>query len=137
LPKINTKLPGESGFSRLLYSYQWNAKKRGLSFELSIDEFRALTKGNCFYCNEPPSQVIYQAAPKSEKAKQQTAYVYSGIDRKVNSIGYTLDNTVPCCHRCNTAKWDVDVEPFLQWIEQVYVNRLLRKNETTDPVQAE
>ena len=30
----------------------------------------------------------------------------SGLDRKDPKIGYMLDNVVPCCNPCNTAKYD-------------------------------
>lgn len=37
------------------------------------------------------------------------AFVHSGIDRVDNSQGYTRENAVACCARCNTLKKAVTV----------------------------
>jgi hypothetical protein len=48
--------------------------------------------------------------------------LYSGIDRKDNNKGYTLENSVSCCTQCNTAKLNFTTEQFMDWIEKVYLN---------------
>jgi hypothetical protein len=35
-------------------------------------------------------------------------------------VGYTIENVVPCCKRCNQAKSDQSVVDFLAWIRRVY-----------------
>jgi hypothetical protein len=78
---------GESCLNSLYGRYKDSAKKRGLIFDLSKDIFKQLTKQDCFYCGKEPSQIVSQ---KGFYGK----YVYNGIDRVDNSLGYILDNVV-------------------------------------------
>ena len=47
-------------------------------------------------------------------------YIYNGIDRLDNSVGYTKENCVPCYKMCNYAKNKFTMEEFLIWINRVY-----------------
>lgn len=60
----------------------------------------------------PPSNVA--------RAKNGNDFIYSGIDRVDNSIGYTEGNVVPCCITCNKAKSKQTSEEFLKWVQRVY-----------------
>src|SRR5258706_2281534 len=77
LAKVNRKPFGESAFNNLYNEYKKNAKIRNLIFELSQEQFRKITKENCYYCNEEPLQ----------QRKLRTGYgwyTYNGIDRVDN-----------------------------------------------------
>jgi hypothetical protein len=104
---------GEASFNKLFCQYICGARNRKYSFELSKEEFRFLTKQNCFYCGTSPSQ---------EQKGDNGSYFYNGIDRIDSSKGYTMDNVVPCCGRCNEAKMEVPQQDFLEWIKCVYKN---------------
>ena len=43
-----------------------------------------------------------------------------GIDRVDNSLGYTLENSVSCCSKCNYMKKTLNVENFLLHIAKIY-----------------
>lgn len=60
-----------------------SAKTRGLTFELSFEQFSALVNSNCFYCGRAPR---------------------NGVDRVDNAKGYLPNNCVPSCHSCNVRK---------------------------------
>jgi hypothetical protein len=45
--------------------------------------------------------------------------VANGIDRVDNTKGYSVDNCVPCCRRCNVAKADMTPDQFLGWASLV------------------
>lgn len=108
------RLPeGEAAFNDLLYSYKWGAKKKGRSFELTKEEFKALTKSPCTYCGTPPLTV------KSVKKATNGTYLYNGVDRKDNSLGYTVANTQPCCGICNQAKHTLTEDQFLNWVDRI------------------
>lgn len=69
----------------------WTGKKsaqtRQILWNLSFDEWCALVLGaSCHYCLGP--------LPETGSA----------LDRKDPQIGYTIENVVPCCWRCNTVK---------------------------------
>lgn len=106
---------GESCFNGLLKSYRISAKNRNLQFLLSKDTFRELTKTNCFYCGANPS-----AIRRAQKQTLNGEYVYNGIDRVDNSIGYVDGNVVACCKNCNYAKRQMGIGEFLTHIKRIY-----------------
>lgn len=57
---------------------------------------------------------------------------HNGIDRVDSSKGYTLDNCVPCCSKCNYAKHEMSVEEFKEYITNVY-QKLILKGSSTIP----
>lgn len=80
--------------------YGVNARRKGLNFQLSLDQFRQLVTSPCRYCGF------------SEKR--------NGVDRLDNSKGYLFANCVPCCSVCNYAKREMRVEQFFSWVRAVY-----------------
>ncbi len=108
-------LPGnEAAFNKLFYRYRKEAKSRGLEYDLSKDEFKKITSNKCHYCGSEPSQIQKSQSDRSDD------YIYNGIDRKDNKIGYNIDNCVPCCYLCNRAKMSLDYHDFLEWVKKVY-----------------
>ncbi len=98
-----------------LYAYVRNScKKRCKDFDLTKEEFRKIVYGKCHYCGESPGN-IFTYSHSGETTK------YNGIDRVDSSEGYTLDNCVSCCWRCNAAKNNMTVSEFRNWIEKVYI----------------
>ena len=120
LPGRTRGAPGQAGLTTLYLSYKGGAKSRGLSFELTLDEFRRLTSSSCFYCGVKPSNKQYSyRKPISEEAREHTLYVFNGIDRIDNDIGYIFQNCVPCCEICNKAKHALTINEFLSWIARL------------------
>lgn len=96
--------------TRLRSVYRYSAKKRGLEWGLSKEEFISLVAQNCFYCGIPPSQL-------------QDGHVYNGIDRVDNSRGYVPGNVVPACGFCNFAKRGNSIQEFYAWIDRLSAHR--------------
>lgn len=92
-----------------IYSHHC-AVKRNLAWELSLEFFTKIVQQECFYCGQSPSTIT-----KVGKLKR------NGIDRVDNTIGYLLDNCVPCCKQCNHAKCQLSKKEFLDWINRVYI----------------
>jgi hypothetical protein len=65
---------------------QLKARSKVCGLSLSLEEYTNLISFPCDYCGG--------VLP---------AWGY-GLDRKDNALGYTLENSVPCCTRCNTMK---------------------------------
>lgn len=61
------------------------ASYRKIEWTLSESKFHELSKAPCHYCGQ---------------AKETTTM--AGIDRVDSSLGYTLENSVSCCRRCNS-----------------------------------
>lgn len=77
------------------------ARRRGLGWKLSLAEYAALIQDNqCHYCSNPLPEMG------------------TGLDRKENhGRGYSLDNVVPCCTRCNAARGNwFTYEEFVRYI---------------------
>ena len=121
-----SKLPkGEGAFNALYYKYGWDASKRGLSFDLTKEEFKNLTSKNCYYCGVPPKQEYTHTV-------RSGFCVYNGIDRVDNTKGYSTDNCVPCCGICNLMKRGLSYDEFISRVEQIYRYRVERKDDTAN-----
>jgi hypothetical protein len=92
-----------------------NAKRRGYLVEITKEEFVEISTKPCFYCGENPKYVKWKHLPEwAAPAK------INGIDRRDNSIGYSIDNAVPCCTQCNRAKSNSSEQEFLSWLKRAY-----------------
>lgn len=90
----------------VLYDYFNTARARGFAFSLTEIDFRKITSQDCHYCGEKPSRM--------RRSKLGDEFVYNGIDRQDNNLGYSLENCVPCCKWCNIAKNNLRVADFLE-----------------------
>ena len=95
----NKKRPFEALFNTLIGQAKGRADVR-----LTYEEYLEFTaEDSCHYCG---SELVWEPFNKMNGHK---------LDRKDNSIGYTKDNCVVCCPRCNRAKSDhFTYEQFLQ-----------------------
>ena len=71
-------------FYTRLHAIKSRAKNNGWDFNLTDSDLRRILEQPCVYCG--------------------TWRGYSQVDRKESLLGYTLDNVVPACKRCNTVK---------------------------------
>lgn len=106
---------GITACKNLYRNYKANAKNRNLHFDLSLEVFENITKGNCVYCGTPP------LAEWKAKNSFAESYIYNGIDRKDNAFGYTEENCVPCCAECNFAKGSSSEAKFKEYLKRVYL----------------
>lgn len=100
-----------AGTTRMFTNYKSHAKERMLAFDLSFETFSTLIQSPCIYCGELPSNV---------HANREEKFVYGGIDRIDNSMGYINGNVVPCCRMCNISKNNHSQIEFLDWVERVF-----------------
>ncbi len=84
-----------------------SASKRGKSFNLSLEEFSAVVSQPCTYCGESKKII--------------------GIDRVDNLVGYTKENSSPCCSMCNYFKKNYTLKEFLIHIKKIYLHNVKRK----------
>lgn len=112
-PRNDIKNEGMSGFNYYYSTYKRNAKKRNKCFLLTKDDFFILTKQRCFFCDTLPNNKIKY----SGKSKHVPYYICNGVDRLDNNLGYTIENSVPCCSICNRAKGTLKQDTFEKWID--------------------
>jgi hypothetical protein len=118
LAKSNTIPEKGSALNRIYRNYKRAAISRDYIFELTKEEFKHIISKKCVYCNSEPSNTGYG----TEKRNEETLYLYNGIDRKDNSIGYTSENCVPCCYVCNKMKMNLDYTAFINQIKLIFTN---------------
>lgn len=68
--------------SRLYTQYRYSDINKGLEFNLSKEFIKYSLEEDCTYCSFPST----------------------GLDRIENNIGHTIENCIPCCWECNTAR---------------------------------
>lgn len=115
----------EASFRAKISNYKSHANKRKIPWELSMEDGLKLLKSNCIYCNSKPSNIYNVAARNRGKNYKNLDSIknyeikYNGIDRQNNDLGYTYENSVSCCTNCNTAKLNMKLEDFKNWIEKL------------------
>lgn len=113
----NTKLPdGIASRNKIIRRYKRGARQRKLSFELTNDELIALFESSCAYCGKEPSQVAFN---DTGKAPASGPYVYTGIDRIDNDVGYATDNACACCSTCNMMKRSLGLTEFKAAVSRI------------------
>ena len=81
------------------------AKSRGIVFQLTLPAYQSMIEGKvCHYC---------------EGSLNETG---GALDRKDSSLGYTVENCVPCCGDCNLIKHGI-----LTYEEMLAVAKLLKE----------
>lgn len=96
----NTRQRHEAGANaqRTVFGrYVIQARKSGRTFDLTLDELVSIASQPCYYCGAPPSNVC-------TPGNAHGSFIYSGIDRVDNSLGYSRLNCVAACKRCNGVK---------------------------------
>lgn len=89
---------------------------------LDFETFSKISKSKCKYCGLEYSKEIKDRLneSKSKKSLSDEVLKINGIDRIDNNIGYTKENSVPCCKYCNFAKHTMTEADFYSWIRRVY-----------------
>lgn len=105
------------------------AELKNRIFCLTKEQVKVLIDKPCYYCGAKGNNVFkasskYGKTPITHKGK---VYMYNGIDRVDSSVGYIVDNCVPCCSVCNTAKLNASVEDFKNYITRVYKYFILKE----------
>lgn len=113
---MNTKEAGLAARHAYYASYRAGARGRGLSFNLSEDEFGHITSLKCHYCGRAPFREV------NPGGKYNGGYIANGIDRTNSLIGYRAGNIVPCCQYCNFAKGTMEYEVFRKLVKDIYQN---------------
>lgn len=76
----------------------------------------------CFYCGREFSkkEIDYSKSSKKKLISELVIY-HNGIDRVNSSIDYELNNIVPCCRICNTAKTVNSPDQFIEHSKRISI----------------
>lgn len=94
----------------LIREYKSSAKCRNLTYSMSDDFLFSLVKNPCYYCNSEPF--------KSHREDQ--SFLYNGLDRLDNNIGYLESNVTPCCFICNKMKGVLSEGEFMEHLNKIF-----------------
>lgn len=140
-------------YRRYMGSVKRSAKKRGLEFNLTLEQFIQIVKKPCYYCNKVSLKNAFKSLEDSIFSKKHTkgknklnivnskwedsdkyTVECSGIDRSNNKEGYTLKNSLPCCTRCNIIKHSLNTDDFYNHIEKILeVKKQREYNSSNNP----
>lgn len=84
---------------RIFKVYQWAAKRRNLTFNLTYEQFLTFWQKPCFYGQHGIETI--------------------GLDRINNDAGYEMNNVVPCCKVCNYMKADMSQDEFRAHVRSI------------------
>lgn len=102
-------------------SYIKSASDRNLAFELSEENYWKIKGSNCYLCG----------------IKSENGHI-NGIDRFNNKLGYTIENSRPCCGHCNIIKKHIDHSQFINKINSItsqYIKLKTRLSSESIPIR--
>jgi len=111
---------GESACKWLYNHYKRQSK---FSFDLTLEQFKKITKQKCHYCGIEPKQ----ETGRVKYANANGDYIHNSIDRKDNTKGYIIGNVLPCCKFCNHLKSNFSYEEFLEQVKKIFEYRIKEK----------
>ena len=104
---------GEAAKRNVEYQYKRSAEKRKIEYSLTQEEFESLVVGECHYCGDSLTNI------KKGQGKTSGDFRYTGIDRIDSKKGYTKENCVPCCWKCNNMKHTTDIYEFISHVKKI------------------
>jgi hypothetical protein len=109
-------------------NYSYDAKKKGVKFELTFNEYKDIVETNttCFYCGYTYDHIksIFDKIASSKSSLRSIRKLKRSLRVAMRSQGLTLDekdsfgdyskeNCVMACHLCNQAKgWAIPAEAY-------------------------
>lgn len=90
---------------------------------ITLKQFIELSQQNCHYCGKEPSNITNAYKNRkllTDSEKESSIFRYNGLDRIDPSKPHNIDNCVPCCKQCNTAKLDYSEQEFKEWVKRIY-----------------
>jgi hypothetical protein len=109
---------GQAALNQYYASYKYRAKIKKIPFQITKEQFSAIIKLNCHYC-DCKAERQYPSGGKLKHTTINDCIFVNGIDRKNSTIGYTIENCVPCCAICNMAKFKMSEDKFMDWIQRI------------------
>jgi 5-methylcytosine-specific restriction endonuclease McrA len=113
---------GVAARNSLEYQYKRGAASRGLSYTLTTEQFDAIVVGMCNYCGDSLT------GTSKGQGKTSGDFAYTGIDRVDNSKGYTADNVITCCWKCNNMKGKLGVDEFTEHVKKIHKHLRVNAN---------
>jgi 5-methylcytosine-specific restriction endonuclease McrA len=82
----------------------------------NLEDFIRLSQLPCHYCGR--SRVGKRT--RHPNTKYAVTFEYNGLDRIDSEKDHSIENIVPCCKVCNSAKSNRSYQDFCDWIQSVH-----------------
>jgi hypothetical protein len=89
-----------------------------VEWRLDLEDYKYLASQDCYFCGRPPANNLVKAVGPSYR-EFDASLKYQGIDRLDATIGYTKQNTVPCCWTCNRIKGRLSIRGLCWHIQKM------------------
>lgn len=116
------KEPGMAAAMQKYCQYRVVAKNMDREFDFTFEDYLEISKENCYYCKNEPSQI-------AQNQHYESNYICNGIDRVDSEMGYTKDNCVACCWNCNKMKKNVSpniAQKMLEFLGYTIISPITR-----------
>ena len=118
--KSNRQRPPKDARAHEVYlSCSSGAERRGIEFRLSKEDVLMISSLPCNYCGGLPEESTYRMGGRNTRERVGSGLFVHGIDRVDNGVGYTLENSVPCCKVCNFMKGKLGIRDFKNHIKKI------------------
>lgn len=102
-------------------------KYRDPDFIVSFDNWLKISQEKCYYCGIEPNShynMFNDTNGKSSKyGIDNGLFSYNGLDRIDSNKSHSLDNIVTCCYMCNRSKNNLDLNIFLNKIQNFHIRK--------------
>jgi hypothetical protein len=92
---------------------------RGQEWLLTREQFASIVINACVYCGAAPKTRFFWR----HKSRTESIERVNGVDRVKNEGGYTPENSVACCTKCNAMKSDLSLREFLAHIAKIMMRK--------------
>jgi hypothetical protein len=114
----------DAATNQIISQYKRGASVRQITWNLKREDVVSLLKAKCFWCGEPPSNTFVL-----KRTFDYSTFVYNGIDRLDNRVGYTSINCVASCGTCNWMKKDLSKEEFVAHARKITLQHPERQSQ--------
>ena len=108
-----------SVYRRKYRKYKWCATRRNRVFNLTESSFINIVKDDCYYCGETAPLKQFKNTSRHGSSLHGNPIKFQGIDRVDNDVGYTEENSVPCCSKCNFMKHTLNASDFIDHVLKI------------------
>lgn len=103
------RLPNDRDIiNQIILQARRHARTRGLCWNLSFKFVNAEVRKPCFYCGNTGGNI-------KRNRHNPNGFIYNGLDRVNNAVGYVRSNAVACCAQCNRSKGSMRISDFTVW----------------------
>jgi len=106
-------------YRRRYRKYKSDATRRSRNFNLTESSFISIVKGDCYYCGVTAPLKQFKNTSRHGSSLHGNPIKFQGIDRVNNDVGYTEENSVPCCSKCNFMKHTLNASDFIDHVLKI------------------